>query len=110
MSKITHTPGPWRAMWTGEGEEIMWLIARDGRATGRGTVLAELETIDAIDREIGFWQTKANAILMASAPELLEALKKTVSVLEGMNYYDDEIAAAEEFRSVIARAEGEASS
>ena len=82
------------------------------QATEAGTVysLAELETIDAIDREIGFWQTKANAILMESAPELLEALKKTVSVIEGMNYYAVEIAAAEEFRSVIARAEGEASS
>ncbi len=60
--KLTHTPGPWK--WCGtqqKPKKFCYLSGQDFK--GVGVALS------------GFTENKANAHLIAAAPELLEALK-----------------------------------
>ena len=98
MSK--HTPGPWKAKkWVGT------------------------DLYDDPDRpfvEVGnvHWSPKnwkpaaaikqtANARLIAAAPELLEALEATVSLLEKLGHFSDNSLTVAVARAVIAKARGE---
>lgn len=87
MSK--HTPGPWHA-----NPYV--------HASVHGfAVYADRICMDKLADEI---QSEANARLIAAAPELLEALKQAVNLLE------TEVRPAWEqthFRKIIAKAEGE---
>lgn len=59
MSKITRTPGPWEAYPSRGGYSIL---------TQRGQI--PVATVPVADKE-----GKANAALLATAPELLDALE-----------------------------------
>jgi hypothetical protein len=64
-----HTPGPWRA-----------LIDKPSRRDHQGTVMVVAGGQMAIDCNASgdtFEESKANAILIAAAPDLLAALRKT---------------------------------
>lgn len=61
-----HTPGPWRIFQNRDGEETQL-----GVYDSEGYKLASIEAWKASAKEEG----KANAALIASAPELLAALK-----------------------------------
>lgn len=61
MSK--HTPGPWETSVNGD---LQWDVC----APGAGDMIADLEGCD---------NQEANANLIASAPELLQALKDVVN-------------------------------
>ena len=68
MSAAKHTPGPWKADLCLEG----WGIHEVQRADGAGIArLAEMQTAFAPDDKEGI----ANALLIAAAPDLLEALR-----------------------------------
>lgn len=60
---VKHTPGPWEVVVVGNGE-----------------VLIEREKGHALS--LGFLVSKADARLIAAAPELLEALQEAVNELE----------------------------
>ena len=82
----THTPGPWRLM--NSDKEVYGAFEDDGR----GWRVADLA-----------WSTtnwRANARLIAAAPELLAAL-------EEMMYYDDGGHRGDKARAAIAKAKGE---
>lgn len=62
-----HTPGPWKVVKRGEIESA------DGSPIADVAVLVQWNTTDGIKEEAMPW--KANARLMAAAPELLEIVK-----------------------------------
>lgn len=64
--KVTHTPGPWRV------ECGTLIVAGDVSLTRTAEAYSELKD------GARFWETRANARLMAAAPELLAALEQAV--------------------------------
>lgn len=77
-----HTPGPWDAAWDGE-----FFVACD---TGAKVAVAVPGTHDA-GRSVSPSEAEANAMLMAAAPELLdalEAIRKAYSFETGLDWLD----------------------
>lgn len=69
MSKTTHTPGPWHATRAREDG------SRDiGAANGANVAVVLLDGGPA--------ETRANALLIAAAPDLLAALKAALAALD----------------------------
>lgn len=92
---MKHTKGPWKILknllndhiWIGPAEDVSVCEVRNG-GTGK---------------EYGGKNTeKANAALIAAAPELLQCLKETVDLLEMSDIRRDE------YNKIIAKAEGNA--
>ena len=83
-----HTPGPW---------------IHDADATGAVVYQGNSGTIANIPMDLRAF--RANARLIAAAPELLVALRGLVATLEGMALHPSHYAAA---RAAIATATGEA--
>lgn len=100
---MTHTPGPWR-VW--EAGKESWEICEPSNPN-RQSHFANVRVGNMWGEE-----GKANARLIASAPELLEALKDLVSaeeqyVEDAKAQLDDPISdAVESARAAIAKAEG----
>jgi hypothetical protein len=62
-----HTPGPWKIEDGEPNSQIVYIVESDGEST-----IGEIDLSgDGIDEEIG----QANARLIASAPDMLEALR-----------------------------------
>jgi len=104
MTKHTpgHTPGPWKVDKELNSFRGQWLIAIDVGDRGRGMAVAE--TIGGTGDE------RANARLIAAAPDLLNALQAIVKSLadqddEGMIEHAQQMIDA---RAAIAKAEGQA--
>ena len=99
MSNAQHTPGPWKIEVELGSRHDEFLIAKDAGDRGRGIAIAETRT--------GSGSERANARLIAAAPELLEALQRlsaqcTRLRLPGQPETDAEKTA----RAVIAKATG----
>ena len=103
--KAAHTPAPWLIEWNaaqgGEGHYI-----KDSQDTGELSRIAAVLFHDDADGE-----TRANAHLIASAPQLLEALQTTAANLRswkaanggGIKTFDSWLEVVEE---AIAKAKG----
>jgi len=96
--KTTHTPGPWIACKGDAGQHINIECKRAGNDC------QPIATLKGPDKE-------ANARLIASAPELLEALEGLLDQIEnGMPFTgskkDMERASVEQARAAIAKATG----
>lgn len=103
--KAAHTPAPWLIEWNaaqgGEGHYI-----KDSQDTGELSRIAAVLFHDDADGE-----TRANARLIASAPQLLDALQTTAANLRswkaanggGIKTFDSWLEVVEE---AIAKAEG----
>ena len=103
--KAAHTPTPWLIEWNaaqgGEGHYI-----KDSQDTGELSRIAAVLFHDDTDGE-----TRANARLIAAAPQLLEALQTTAANLRswkaanggGIKTFDSWLEVVEE---AIAKAEG----
>lgn len=96
-----HTPGPWRVFQAPNGK-----IIGIGELTGEGVA----------DCGFGVWrggsaEALANARLIAAAPELLEAVKILLPILEAVRYTTGlgktQIARIEKAKATIAKATGE---
>lgn len=71
-----HTPGPWEAMWTNDvGPDDEYYVEF-------------YEILDAQGNQVGTAEKKHDAVLMAVAPKLLEALKEYENA-EKMPTYGD---------------------
>lgn len=84
MSKQSHTPGPWHVEKTWQGTAIL-----DDAQYGRWTQIAMAYQAndvfgDGEKRIISHDEAKANAHLIAAAPEMLEALLKMQRTFEAM--------------------------
>jgi hypothetical protein len=85
---MKHTPGPWRV--------------GDGGATVFGPKSTQLKIVASLTRGLAGESTKANARLIAAAPELLESLESLVSVFISPGFEATTNAA----RAAIAKAKG----
>lgn len=108
MGKTAHTPAPWFHDVDGFGSNRVGAFGFD---THDGTaILAQVRAPD----EVGFETAKANARLIAAAPDLLEALEQYLPILEALEKtaaWDvyakgTGIASANRYRAAIARAKG----
>lgn len=113
---MKHTKGPWICGY-GDGltgptsERAKGACCDEGRPTW--PVSKEKETIAIVPKPEFDGDMKANACLIAAAPDLFEACKVTLTVFEHWNPDDDPTAvlewfgeAAEGCRRAIAKAEG----
>ena len=103
--KAAHTPAPWQIEWnTAQGGEGHYITDSND--------MGELSRIAAVlfhDDVVG--ETRANARLIAAAPQLLEALQTTAANLrswkaangDGITTFDSWLEVVEE---AIAKAEG----
>lgn len=107
------TPGPWRARSYKNSEGGIWIDCEAFANRGKGRCLGgTLATAHASG--CGKGSLEANAALIASAPDLLEAVLVALPYLEGMLNdpgYKKGVAKkhAAQLRAAIARAEGAAS-
>jgi hypothetical protein len=92
----THTPGPWENASVGIGlsaTQVVWF----GENTNKGIQV------------IGTGKDKANARLIASAPDMLEMcklLEECMETIDGKDGYDASYELAK-VRAVLAKVEGE---
>ncbi len=75
MENLQHTPGPWRG---------------EGRLVFAGTHSVAIAQYSGIQSENS--ESFANARLIAAAPELLEALKHCLSLIEGRGDFEARMA------------------
>lgn len=93
-----HTPGPWLTQWEHGGDES--ILSRDGG-------MHMIATCHAEDGRV--IPSKANARLIAAAPELLEALIKLADAFDDLAGFEDvgNRDASFQARKAIAKATGE---
>ena len=96
-----HTPGPWLAM--PEECDRPYIRIRGTKIGKRHKIANVLTPIYDGVHEREAEQTRANAQLIAAAPELLEALKDVMERLVDRNETDE---AAVSARAAIAKAKG----
>lgn len=104
MSETKHTPGPWKVY--AECDQIV--VAED---SVYGVQVADCGKPNGDEYQPREGEAEANARLIASAPELLEALKYALAFLDrpDITTYEWYKLAPEhvgKFRSAIAKAEG----
>lgn len=98
MSK--HTPGPWFI----SGSMTKYVEARIG-----GGLIQEVASCGPTEADCGYGeQQRANAQLISSSPELLEALENMVSKAQKQNWNDSYPAELNAAYAAIAKARGEA--
>lgn len=111
MSASKHTPGPWVFNWndrTDQEGDVYWIRPVSEMLQSLAVVRAGSEDNDLPA------QTEANACLIASAPDLLEALKSVTTWWDKEARGDDQVEdeevllAASKARAAIAKAEGRA--
>ncbi len=79
QTKTTYTPGPWKVSSGSDGREII------SHSCGVSFPIAKV--CDGLGKANGFKEAQANARLIASAPEMLKALKMAKDEMEGWGYY-----------------------
>ena len=107
---MPHTPGPW-SVEDPLGPEILSIVAGEGRTPYEWVHVAQV----SVEKEDPFdptpAQAKANAKLLAAAPDLLKALRRCVEDLKPYGDEEDDPFAdigstLREARDAIAKAEG----
>jgi len=104
MSEFKGTPGPWSIEPDRSHPNKVWHVVGDS------TVVCGLDGIASPYRsnDRTFDEDKANMVLIAASPDLLEALQMCEKLLVGVSYTDypveDELTTA---RAAIAKALGE---
>lgn len=110
MEKTKHTPGPWKSECMGSEGYVVWM---DGPISKEHHSLSRI----ADCTKMPFYISKANARLIAAAPELLEAAVDMVGLWEAWAHIAEALIGSplwrsiemriEEFRMAIAKAKGD---
>jgi hypothetical protein len=82
IEQAKHTPGPWHVSMSGAYQRVY------AKNDGGEIAVAEMRSLAGYRPH---WETKANANLIAAAPELLEALKAYVANDANQQLDDDEM-------------------
>ena len=99
--KTKHTPGPWVVRTI--DQSLATVETQDGRY-----IIGNAGQLRADDWKTGHIERRANARLIAAAPELLEALQKMLPELRGLSIVSDTAAEMlREAEAAIAKATGE---
>lgn len=108
MSGGQHTSGPWFAVPYGDGDDTV--ICRDEAGNKRIAFMAIPGSRDEQERRRAWAEIKANARLIAAAPELLGALERAVAFYDGLSRPHDagEAQLLDTITLAIAKARGEA--
>lgn len=77
-----HTAGPWFAVPYGDGDDTV--ICRDEAGNKRIAFMAVPGSRDEQERRKAWAEIKANARLIAAAPDLLEALERAAQNIDAM--------------------------
>lgn len=78
---VEHTPGPWKARDYVNHEGNTWIDCYAFANNGKGKCLGG--TLATVHKNgVGKGSMEANALLIAAAPELLDALKELFDLLE----------------------------
>jgi hypothetical protein len=101
MSK--HTPAPWFV-----DKDHIVRVGRPGSGFLMPVKIATGWKEDAWFGDDSDEESRANAHLIAAAPELLEALESVVSQLEGHVLHNGDVSAINTAYAAIAKAKGEA--
>jgi hypothetical protein len=72
MKTVAHTPGPWESSW-------QFIVAPDPNGIQPDIYIAEIVETDDEGRAAAPEQQRANAHLIAAAPELLEAAEEVIA-------------------------------
>lgn len=96
--QISHTPGPWEAVWDHPDVDTICHV----RPVGRDVSWREIATLYTTPRGS---EKEANARLMAAAPDLLAALKAVISSSRECGDFESDVLAFNEARAAIAKAE-----
>lgn len=103
MSK--HTKGPWLPHWLMGNGDTHWIVPADQP----NAPLAKVDAFAPTDGDMEL-EGKANARLIAAAPDLLAALRDVIGWIPGgaseMWHTDAPSKAVERARAAIAKAEG----
>ena len=109
MSTSLHTPGPWEARYQDYGFDIWGPLGEDPRAwvcPVRLISSPHFKIHDGPDSQRDYLECKANAQLIAAAPDLLSALTALVDVQNGpplIEYTDQWNAIMDLARAAIAK-------
>jgi hypothetical protein len=81
-TQATHTPGPWEIGSINKRDKYLWWAAVfTPKSTGKFHTPRAGEAL-GVDRE----ECEGNARLIASAPEMLEALRNVAEIMSGADY------------------------
>lgn len=83
MARAKHTPGPW-SVYDGLGKTLAVCIGEE--PNGKRPCIVDWPGFDSCD--LPFSQQRANAHLIAAAPDMLAALKDIVRWAERNNRWD----------------------
>lgn len=95
MADTKHTPGPWKPHF----EEAYYVTGPD---LGRVAMMMNLKGAHGLGGRRSGDESAANCRLIAAAPDLLEALRRAINVLDATGATDNANAA----RAAIAKATG----
>ncbi len=107
MSAPMHTPGPWFRVPYGDGHDTV--ICEDEAGNRRIAFMALPGCRDQQERRKAWREIKANARLIAAAPELLAELEKAEDFMSGLEGWDLQDGIDEKLagiRAAIAKAKG----
>ena len=101
-----HTPGPWFVVPYGDGHDTV--ICKDEAGNQRIAFMAVPGSRDEQSRRKKWAEIKANARLIAAAPELLELAHQYISDLRHPMSEDSRLRRIERAEKIITKARGEA--
>ena len=113
MTQVEHSKGPWKIL--PEEVDKPYIRVRGDRLGGRFKIANVLTPVYADVHEREAQETRANAILIAAAPDLLEVLSELIPMFEEWHtdfpdhVGDKELHALMLARAAIAKAIGDAS-
>lgn len=95
MAQSKHTPGPWEYREIAPYDDGLGYVSADGN-----------DIIHAGVSDLPAGENRANAHLIAAAPELLEAVHNLMDILRDYDAIDNLDVRIREARAAIAKAEG----
>ena len=96
---MNHTPGPWAAM-PSRVSTLEWVICADP-----GSPILRVRSLCAAGKVVPHGESEGNARLVAAAPDLLQALRDLLQVIEHDQLIPESVSYMRLARAAMAKAE-----